>query len=206
MTAAGEESGEGVPLDVITWHIYTLGSGNSTNVPAEIMNATYLNSFAPKCSKHHTTVEHYAGPDAPQLWIGEGGGAYGSGQDGSTNTFMSTFWYGDSLGTMAVQGHDAMCRQALVGGNYALLNLSIPYEGGQMMNGGAGGAGGTGGEAKDEGEGQGEDGYGATTLSMSPNPDMYTAIMWRHIMGDTVLEAWASGDTNGTATTATTAT
>ena len=154
------------------------------------MNATYLNSFAPKCSKHHTTVEHYAGPDAPQLWIGEGGGAYGSGQDGSTNSFMSTFWYGDSLGTMAVQGHDAMCRQALVGGNYALLNLSIPSEEAQMMNdgtggtgggaggtggtGGAAGAGGTGGEAEDEGEGQGEGEHGATTLSMSPNPDMYT--------------------------------
>ena len=60
-------------------------------------------------------------PDS-QLWLGEGGGCYGSGQDGSTNTFRSIFWYGDSLGTFAVQGHDALCRQALAGGNYELLD------------------------------------------------------------------------------------
>ncbi len=29
---------------------------------------------------------------------------------------------------------------------------------------------------------------------ISPNPDLYTAVLWRHIMGDAVLNAWASDD------------
>ena len=59
---------------------------------------------------------------------------------------------------MAVQGHDAMCRQALVGGNYALLNLTIPSDGGAA-------------QPAEEGMGKGE-GSSAATLSMTPNPDM----------------------------------
>jgi hypothetical protein len=46
-----------VVLDVITWHIYVLGSGNSSKVPEEILNATYLNTFAPKCEAHSATVQ-----------------------------------------------------------------------------------------------------------------------------------------------------
>jgi len=117
MTAQGTND---VALDVVTWHAYTLGSGNSSAVPEEILNASFLNSVADKCRNHSHTVATYA-PNA-QMWLGEGGGAYNSGQDGATNVFLSTFWYGDSLGTFAVQGHDAYCRQALVGGNYALMN------------------------------------------------------------------------------------
>ena len=155
MTARGE-----MPLDVLTWHLYLLGSGNSSAVPNEILNATYLNTLAGKCSQHHETLITYGTPEVspgsktPQFWLGEGGGAYGSGQDGSTNTFLSSFWYADSLGMLAAQGHDAFCRQALVGGNYALLNY---------VDGG----------------------------SFSPNPDLYTAILFRHLAGDRVLQAWA---------------
>ena len=118
MTALGAS----IPLDVVTWHLYLLGSGNSTAVPEEILNATVLNTLAPKCKLHHSTLETYgigggasgegaSEEEPPQFWLGEGGGAYGSGQDGATNTFLSTFWYADSLGTLAKQGHDAFCRQ-----------------------------------------------------------------------------------------------
>ena len=57
-----------------------------------------------------------------QLWMGETGGAYDSGCRGSTNTFMSGFWYLNSMGAFAVQGHDMFCRQTLTGGNYELVN------------------------------------------------------------------------------------
>lgn len=99
-------------LDVISWHLYLLGSGNSSAVPGKILDATVLNSLATKCQLHHSTVVSYGGNgEPPQFWLGEGGGAYGSGQDGSTNSFLSTFWFADSLGTLAAQGHDSFCRQ-----------------------------------------------------------------------------------------------
>mmetsp|Transcript_83952 Transcript_83952/g.168133 ORF Transcript_83952/g.168133 Transcript_83952/m.168133 type:complete len:566 (+) Transcript_83952:65-1762(+) len=143
-------------LDVITWHLYFLGSGNSSEVAGEVLNATYLNLLAPKCQKHHDTLEPFTnGETTPQFWLGEGGGAWGSGQDGTTNTFLSTFWFADSLGTLAATGNDAFCRQALIGGNYALLQLS------------------------------------PDSNSLSPNPDFYLALLWRMLMGDVVLSAFA---------------
>ena len=57
-----------------------------------------------------------------QTWMGETGGAYDSGCRGSTNTFMSGFWYLNSLGGFALNGHDMFCRQTLTGGNYELIN------------------------------------------------------------------------------------
>jgi len=80
---------------------YLLGSGNSSTVPAEAVNATVLNTLAAKCKLHRATISKFAGAGpqkdrssaAPALWLGEGGGAYGSGADGTTNTFLSTFWH-----------------------------------------------------------------------------------------------------------------
>jgi heparanase 1 len=160
----GNLSLQSTELDAITWHLYFLGSGNSSDVPQEALNSTYLNQLAPKCQKHHATLETYARESGavddevpapmPQFWLGEGGGAYNSGQDGTTNTFLSTFWFADSLGTLAATGNDAFCRQALIGGNYALLQRT-------------------------------------TSNSFTPNPDFYTALLWRTLMGDVVLSAFA---------------
>ena len=56
------------------------------------------------------------------IGIGESGGAFNSGCTGSTNSFMSAFWYINSLGGLALRGHDFFCRQTLTGGNYELIN------------------------------------------------------------------------------------
>jgi heparanase 1 len=154
VSALSESGSASATLDAVTWHLYLLGSGNSSAVPDEILNSTVLNSLSTKCQLHHSTLASFAGDgEPPQFWLGEGGGAYGSGQDGSTNTFRSTFWFADSLGTLAAQGHDSFCRQVgwesshryvaswncvtsflnwwqtLVGGNYALLE---PQENGSL--------------------------------------------------------------------------
>lgn len=58
----------------------------------------------------------------PEVWMGETGGAFNSGCNGSTNAFMSAFWYANALGGFAQRGHDMFCRQTLTGGNYELIN------------------------------------------------------------------------------------
>ena len=106
-------------LDALTYHMYFLGSGSSSEVPREVVNATYLNELAPRVAGHEAVVAARA-PRLP-LILGEGGGAWNSGQHGVTDAFASGFWWLDYLGTLAVHGHDAVFRQALVGGNYGLL-------------------------------------------------------------------------------------
>lgn len=58
-----------------------------------------------------------------RLSVSETGGAYNSGQDGVTNAFVSGFWWNDLLGALSKHGHAFACRQSLVGGRYALLDL-----------------------------------------------------------------------------------
>jgi hypothetical protein len=53
--------------------------------------------------------------------ITETGGAYNSGRSGLTDSFVSGFWFNDLLGALARHGHAFGCRQAILGGHYALL-------------------------------------------------------------------------------------
>lgn len=53
--------------------------------------------------------------------ISETGGAYNSGRSGLTDSFVSGFWFNDLLGALARHGHAFGCRQAILGGHYALV-------------------------------------------------------------------------------------
>eukprot|EP00959_Pyramimonas_sp_CCMP1952_P375990 7875027-Pyramimonas_sp.AAC.1 len=44
-------------------------------------------------------------PKGTQVWAGEAGGAYNSGRQGVTDTFASSFWYLNEMGTAAQLGH-----------------------------------------------------------------------------------------------------
>ncbi|XP_073294170.1 heparanase-like protein 2 isoform X2 [Primulina huaijiensis] len=57
-------------------------------------------------------------------WVGEAGGAYNSGGKDVSHTFANGFWYLDQLGMTSTFNHKVFCRQALIGGNYALLNTT----------------------------------------------------------------------------------
>ena len=56
--------------------------------------------------------------------MGESGGAYNSGGKDVSDRFADSFWYLDQLGMSSVFGTKVYCRQALVGGNYCLLNTT----------------------------------------------------------------------------------
>jgi len=52
-------------------------------------------------------------------WVTEFASTYASGAPGS-DTFASSLWYADALGSMAQSGYRMACRQTLVGGHYSL--------------------------------------------------------------------------------------
>ncbi|KAJ3697947.1 hypothetical protein LUZ61_001652 [Rhynchospora tenuis] len=108
-------------VDVVTHHIYNLGPGNDNNLINRILDPFYLISSVANTYKNVEYVVKNYGPWSTP-WIGESGGAFNSGGKDVSNAFVDSFWYLDQLGMVSVYGHSVFCRQALIGGNYALLD------------------------------------------------------------------------------------
>ena len=129
-------------LDAFTYHLYWLGSGEKHGrIRRQLVDRQVRASHAPddkdddiskpwppQRSFHArlAAFEHGVAKDGKFLpiWASETGGAYGSGAANVTNVFASAFWYLDELGEMAKRSIAVHCRQALVGGHYALLRRS----------------------------------------------------------------------------------
>ncbi|XP_020151022.1 heparanase-like protein 2 [Aegilops tauschii subsp. strangulata] len=114
-------SGPGV-VDGVTHHIYNLGSGKDKELINKMQDPYYLDKVAQTFSDMEATVRE-SGPWS-SAWVGESGGAYNSGGKDVSDRFANSFWYLDQLGMSAVFGTKVYCRQALVGGNYCLLNTT----------------------------------------------------------------------------------
>ncbi|XP_031269357.1 heparanase-like protein 2 [Pistacia vera] len=116
-----EQSGQDV-VDGLTHHIYNLGAGNDPALITRIQDPFYLNQIAQTYKDMEMTVKEF-GPWSG-AWVGEAGGAYNSGGKTVSHTFVNGFWYLDQLGMTSTFNHKVFCRQALIGGNYALLNTT----------------------------------------------------------------------------------
>ena len=116
----------GCAPDVIAYHQYLLGAGNDEAIGSKAMDPAVLDRQRGK-GEEVTNVVRGASAGAvhaPEVWVGEAGGAYNSGAPGVTDRFHGSFWYLDSLGQLARAGHHTFCRQTLVGGNYGLLDTT----------------------------------------------------------------------------------
>ncbi|KAK6242669.1 hypothetical protein SCA6_008058, partial [Theobroma cacao] len=109
-------------LDGTTHHIYNLGPGNDPNLITKIQDPFYLSQIAQTFKDVAKIVEKFA--PWSEAWVSESGGAYNSGGKDVSRTFANGFWYLDQLGMTSKFNHKVYCRQALIGGNYALLNTS----------------------------------------------------------------------------------
>ncbi|KAJ7547497.1 hypothetical protein O6H91_08G088500 [Diphasiastrum complanatum] len=138
-------------VDVLTFHIYNLGPGVSTDLVDKILNPSYLSQAAGTFQSTKQILQN-SGPWA-QAWVGEAGGAYNSGHHLVTDAFVFGFWYLDQLGTAAKYDTKVYCRQSLIGGNYGLLDHT----------------------------------------TFQPNPDYYSALLWKQLMGPDVLSASVNG-------------
>ncbi|KAL0538852.1 hypothetical protein IC582_023015 [Cucumis melo] len=106
----------------VTHHIYNLGAGVDPTLIDKVQDPYYLDQIAQTFKEAKEVSERFGAWSKP--WIGESGGAYNSGGKTVSHTFANGFWYLDNLGMTASFDHQVYCRQALIGGNYALLNTT----------------------------------------------------------------------------------
>ncbi|CAH9119824.1 unnamed protein product [Cuscuta europaea] len=109
-------------IEALTHHVYNLGSGDDKNLINKIQDPYYLDQVAQTYKDVSTSVQRF-GPWT-EAWVGESGGAYNSGGKDVSHYFADGFWYLDQLGMTSTFNHKVYCRQALIGGNYALLNTT----------------------------------------------------------------------------------
>ncbi|KAJ0984788.1 hypothetical protein J5N97_003144 [Dioscorea zingiberensis] len=109
-------------LDVISHHIYNLGPGVDEHLIDKILDPKYLDGVASVFSNLQGILR--SSGSSAKAWVGEAGGAYNSGRNLVTNSFVFSFWYLDQLGMAAKYNTKTYCRQSLIGGNYGLLNTT----------------------------------------------------------------------------------
>ncbi|KAK8465847.1 hypothetical protein PHAVU_009G190797 [Phaseolus vulgaris] len=114
-------SGSGI-INVLTHHLYNLGPGSDEHLESKILDPERLSKVESIFGNLSETIQTY-GPWS-SAWVGEAGGAYNSGGNHVSNTFLNSFWYLDQLGIASRYNTKVYCRQTLIGGNYGLLNTT----------------------------------------------------------------------------------
>lgn len=114
----------GEALDIVTWHYYPQQSERCLlrTQPASkqsLLSGEALNQAA-DMARLVSWQQQQKALFAP-VWLGETGHAQCGGQSGLSGRFVSTLWWADQLGLLALQGHKVQIRQSLVGSDYGLL-------------------------------------------------------------------------------------
>lgn len=115
-------------LDGVAIHMYALGAGVDPTLAGKIINPSHTAKATRTAEDLTQLMQGLVAKNVggvvkmPQLWMGEDGGAYNSGQNGTTNRFTAGFWSLNELGIFAKNGFTVYCRQTLLGGNYGLLD------------------------------------------------------------------------------------
>ncbi|MEM1112270.1 MAG: glycoside hydrolase [Pseudomonadota bacterium] len=112
-------------LDIVDWHYYPFQSERS---PVRTRAAKLQRLVDPKSfndfrrySRRLRRLRDRFQPQA-ELWTGETGSAQCGGQPYLSDRWASAFWWAEQLGQGARQGQSVMVRQALVGGDYGMVD------------------------------------------------------------------------------------
>jgi hypothetical protein len=102
--AAGGSTGTGAvaavkarprpPVDVLTHHMYPLGAGNLAEMHGKLLSPRHLDGSAERLKQVARLVRNRTG-GAAEVALSETGGAYNSGQRGTTDAFASCFWWAE---------------------------------------------------------------------------------------------------------------
>jgi len=114
-------------LDIVDWHYYPFQSDRSpvrTRAAriGHMLDPSSFQDFA-RYSAQLSALRDAFQPRA-ELWTGETGSAQCGGQPYLSDRWASTFWWLDQLGQGARLGQRVMVRQALIGGDYGLVDRS----------------------------------------------------------------------------------
>ena len=112
------------PLDYLTHHMYPLGAGDDPELRTKMMDPKRLDQSIGERLRLASRLVTNRTRGLAKVCVSETGGAYNSGQRGATDSFGSSFWWLDLLGGLGRSAHDFACRQTLVGGRYALVDLA----------------------------------------------------------------------------------
>ncbi|GAB3269833.1 glycoside hydrolase [Parahaliea aestuarii] len=112
-------------LDIVDWHYYPFQSERSplrtrSARLESMLDPRALDDFA-RYSAQLARLRDRFQPGA-ELWTGETGSAQCGGQPFLSDRWASSFWWADQLGQGAVQGQRVMVRQALIGGDYGMID------------------------------------------------------------------------------------
>lgn len=112
-------------LDIVDWHFYPFQSERS---PLRTLRARRRHMTDPasfeyfgRYSRRLAELRDRLQPQA-EVWTGETGSAQCGGQPYRSDRWVSGFWWADQLGQGARLGQKVMVRQALVGGDYGLID------------------------------------------------------------------------------------
>ena len=156
-------------ISAISHHLYQLGAGSAQ--PRELIGRIMRPGFLEKLSIIAEKVQRGLVSAPAKLWVSEMGGAYNSGAPGVTDSFASTFWYADALGTLALHGTRVVCRQTLLGGSYALLALGHQQSGMPLS----------------QWQGTHQAGIASDALPRGVAPDLWVAALWRRLMSGPIF-------------------
>jgi len=106
---------------LLSHHVYPLGAGGAHTLLAKALDPRKLDAIGDRLRQVARVTNQTSAWARPI--VSETGGAYNSGKDGVTNGFVSGFWWNDLLGSLSKHGHSFACRQSILGGRYALLDL-----------------------------------------------------------------------------------
>lgn len=108
-------------LHAVSWHSYPLGPGyNNPSLDVNIMSPSKHDQFY-RTAQRAVMLTAKLAPNTA-VWMGETGGSYNSGHNGTSNTFIDGFWFADVLAGISHSGHKTFCRQTFIGGNYELID------------------------------------------------------------------------------------
>jgi len=112
-------------IDIVSWHYSPqqserCPSPSRTAEPETLLDETILNEVNLWADEVEAMASQHA-PDAP-VWMAETNHARCGGAPGVSDTWASTFWYLDQLGSLARHGQSVMVRQTLSGSDFGMLD------------------------------------------------------------------------------------
>lgn len=110
-------------LDMLTWHYYPYQSRRGVIGVRRVGFRNALRSRARRSAQRLAgRMRRCAATNGiGSVWLSETGQALFGGEPGISDRFAGSLWWLDHLGTMARAGMNGVVRQALVGGDYGLL-------------------------------------------------------------------------------------
>jgi len=123
--SATQSATQSSSLDILTWHFYPQQSfrcpvATRRAKPRTLLNPRHLDALGRQAGRINRLRDRYI-PQA-QVWLGETGHAQCGGEPGLSDRFVSSLWWLDTLGQMALMGQGQVIRQSLIGGDYGLIN------------------------------------------------------------------------------------